>query len=648
MRIQHNITAMNSYRNFSTNNSSLASNLEKLSSGYKINRAGDDAAGLAISEKMRAQITGLEGATKNAKDGISLIQTAEGALTEVHDMLNRMVTLTEQSANGTYSDELDREQLQKEVSQLKDEINRIADSTNFNGIKLLDGSLSGGGNVKGGVTMADTVATQATSQTATWTSGTVSDALKYGNGADTLTFSVSWKEGDALKTSELKFKLGVNTPTAASAASNADFLEGADGTRYALAASGTLTAEELAKALNSEIAKNEALSAAFEKAEVIGDDKDVIQLTGKSYGANSAMVESMDFRVSKYDTDGLLTGTDSLGSTLGTISAGEDSRQKLSLSNIKVLDGSYFTTAVTNEEKQQLIAENTFEIDGNKFILYDATDAGSINNLKKLAGSDVTFIQLDGVNKTNAKNDSYTNAVSGITAYNEGDANSGTGTSGGTITDNVKQDAQTIAAELSRVTGRDFSITSNTTTSVTTNVAAGTTFKTAAGVTVTIGNDATGSYTTSTITWDVVLNDKSRLAQSGKALDLQIGDTSDIFNKLSVSVKDMHTDALGVSDVDISTQEGASAAMDAVKQAVNYVSDVRGTLGALQNRLDHTINNLGVMRENIQNAESNIRDTDVAEEMMNYTKNSILNQSAQSMLAQANQLPQGVLQLLQG
>ena len=142
MRIQHNITAMNSYRNFSANTSNLSKNLEKLSSGYKINRAGDDAAGLAISEKMRAQITGIEGATKNSKDGISLIQTAEGALTEVHDMLNRMTTLAEQSANGTYQDELDREQLQKEVESLKSEIDRIADSTNFNGLKLLDGSLS--------------------------------------------------------------------------------------------------------------------------------------------------------------------------------------------------------------------------------------------------------------------------------------------------------------------------------------------------------------------------------------------------------------------------------------------------------------------------------------------------------------------------
>ena len=144
MRIQHNIMAMNSYRNYTNNVSAMKKNLEKLSSGYKINRAGDDAAGLAISEKMRAQITGLETAQKNAKDGISLVQTAEGALTEVHDMLNRMVELATQSANGTYDNTTDRAQLQKEMDQLRTEINRIADSSNFNGIKLLDGSMDGG------------------------------------------------------------------------------------------------------------------------------------------------------------------------------------------------------------------------------------------------------------------------------------------------------------------------------------------------------------------------------------------------------------------------------------------------------------------------------------------------------------------------
>ncbi len=147
MRIQHNIAALNSHRNLTNNNSALSKNLEKLSSGYRINRAGDDAAGLAISEKMRAQITGLATAQKNAQDGVSLVQTAEGALTEVHSMLNRMVELATQSANGTYDNDVSRANLQSELDALLEEIDRIADSTNFNDIQLLDGTSLGGGGL---------------------------------------------------------------------------------------------------------------------------------------------------------------------------------------------------------------------------------------------------------------------------------------------------------------------------------------------------------------------------------------------------------------------------------------------------------------------------------------------------------------------
>ena len=142
MRIQHNITALNAHRNLTNNNSALTKNLEKLSSGYRINRAGDDAAGLAISEKMRAQITGIETAKKNAEDGVSLVQTAEGALTEVHSMLNRMVELATQSANGTYSD-ANRAEMQKEIDALNKEIDRISKTANFNGTKLFTAKAGG-------------------------------------------------------------------------------------------------------------------------------------------------------------------------------------------------------------------------------------------------------------------------------------------------------------------------------------------------------------------------------------------------------------------------------------------------------------------------------------------------------------------------
>ena len=146
MIVQHNIMAINAHRQLGVNNKALANNLEKLSSGYRINKAADDAAGLAISEKMRAQITAIDRAVLNAQDGASLIQTAEGALTEVHSMLNRMVELATQSANGTIQAD-DRQKIESEVNALKDEIDRISKATNFNGINVLDGSLGKGDRI---------------------------------------------------------------------------------------------------------------------------------------------------------------------------------------------------------------------------------------------------------------------------------------------------------------------------------------------------------------------------------------------------------------------------------------------------------------------------------------------------------------------
>ena len=403
MRIQHNIMAMNAYRNYANNTSALSKNLEKLSSGYKINRAGDDAAGLAISEKMRAQITGLDKAQDNATDGISLVQTAEGALTEVHDMLNRMYELAEQSANGTFEDGTDRKQLQKEVNQLKDEIDRIADSANFNGIKLLDGSMSANATTK------------------------INNA-------------------------------GTGTTAAVDVSIVADTVFNADGTE---------------------------LNLKFKLAAVS---------TNKTDGA-------------KVSADGTVT--------------------------ISLKKGTQYSA----EDIQALLAKAK------------GTKAG--------------------------------------------------------INEDILQ-----AAQNATVTG--------------TGVA-----------------DKTGAWTT------LGASTAAAQANKGKPLTLQIGDTSDNFNQLKVGSKDCHVAALGLTDMKIGDQTSAAAALDKIKSAINYVSDVRGTLGATQNRLDHTINNLSVMQENIQDAESTIRDTDVADEMMAYTKNNILIQSAQAMLAQANQVPQGVLQLLQ-
>ena len=413
MRIQHNIAALNSYSQLTSNNNAVASNLEKLSSGYRINSAADDAAGLAISEKMRAQITGLETASDNAEDGISLVSTAEGALTEVHSMLNRMVELADQSANGTYQDDVDRENIQSEIESLSSEIDRISEGTTFNGITLLDGSLGKTtGNPETMVTAGDTV-------------------------------------GSATVTAVSGASLGTDESVAISDNSN-----------------GTIT-------------------------------------------------------VTITNDDGSATAT------------------TLSLKDI---------TTVTNGDNS------------GKTLTSLGTDT--------LAAGQTATIDLSSV---------------------------GLGTINITAKDNTTTDDSMASDLATKISGK---------------------------------------------------GDPTNTSDSG-GLSLQIGDTADSYNQISVSIGNMSTSGLSISGIDCSTQSGAESAIASIKTAINTVSSTRGDLGALQNRLEHTINNLDATTENMTAAESRIRDVDMAEEMMSYTKNNILVQSSQAMLAQANQLPQGVLQLLQ-
>ena len=503
MRIQHNIMAMNAYRNYANNTSALSKNLEKLSSGYKINRAGDDAAGLAISEKMRAQITGLDKAQDNAKDGISLVQTAEGALTEVHDMLNRMYELAEQSANGTFEDETDRVQLQKEVSQLKDEINRIADSANFNGIKLLDGSMAAADG-------AETVSTI--------TAGAAATAVTASGGAK-FSQELTIVHGTQNKEQELSFKY--------------------------IDDSGNLQTGTIKFQAGATI-KDDMDAAVTELQKVLGDKFTVsnntnkIKIEAKENGATELQFLSIE---QKDD------GTVKTGTSVGAVTAGKD--------DVFTIAGATVAADVSKD--------NFFVIDGQKYQI--VTRGGKV-------ASDAKALYIDQ-------------------------------SSGALTADSAAQ-----IVEQLKDYGVNASVNATTKTSI--NIAKASDDSNASG-----------------------------------GLTLQIGDTSDSWNQLTVSIDDCHTTAIGVDGVDIGTQAGANAALDTIKKAINYVSNVRGTLGATQNRLDHTINNLSVMQENIQDAESTIRDTDVADEMMAYTKNNILVQSAQAMLAQANQVPQGVLQLLQ-
>ncbi len=499
MRIQHNIMALNSSRQLGVNNSAVSKSLEKLSSGYRINRAGDDAAGLAISEKMRAQIKGLTAASDNSQDAISLVQTAEGGLQEVHSMLNRMQELATKSANGTYTDDVDRRALQDEVDALKDEINRIADSTNFNGIKLLDGTMGAGTD---GNTASGTVGTNA-GELAAATNFTLKAPAGYTveitAGAKTSTNSANW-----------------------------------NGTTLTISLAGD-AAKEYTQADIDNLIKNASGSAPSGAGNV--------QLTiDKSF---------------KFKADG--PGT----------------------ANVVSVTSAAATPASTT-------------VDG---ITVTATKAG-INTTNKISFTNTTTSAEGAVAQTSG--DVGVNLVAGH-SYSASDINKMLSDTGAEM--KVDFDGTLTGAQL---------LAKNTT-----------------GV-ITLGATTPGSG-----------------LSEGGGLKLQIGDTNDSWNQLDLSIADMHVSSLGIGAVDIGDRDGASAAISKITDAINQVSTSRGKLGAIQNRLEHTINNLGVTTENITAAESRIRDVDMAKEMMEFTKNSVLMQSAQAMLAQANQQPQSILQLLQ-
>ena len=514
MRIQHNISAINANRQLGINNNSVAKNLEKLSSGYKINRAGDDAAGLAISEKMRSQIRGLDQATNNANDGISLVQTAEGALNETHSILQRMKELATQSSNGTYQNDVDRENIQKEVDALKSEIDRISTSTNFNKINLLDGSL---GNAKGatsiktlnaGATAAITSDVAAVTQKQTITIGEQATA----NAGDAGTFEMIYLDADGKAQ-----KFSVNYTSGANATASATAIYNA------INASTDAAAKDLVK--NYDITDNGDGTITFAAKETGASKFEILKTSQTEAGADA-----------------------NTGASEGTLVAGKSAATNVAFAGQTIAKSGDFT----------------LEIDGKKFqILKTGEEA--------------------------------TSGYIGIYTDN--------GTSVG---------ADAVASIAAQLKGH--------------------------GVNASI--DATTNTT-------IVIAKPSDADANSKALTLQIGASASADQQVSLNIGDMSSKGLGITTVDVSSQDNALASIQTIEDAINQVSGTRADLGALQNRLEHTVNNLGVTSENLTSAESRIRDVDMAKEMMEMTKNNVLTQAAQSMLAQANTQPQSILKLLQ-
>ena len=474
MVVQHNMQAANANRMLNVTTSAQSKSTEKLSSGYRINRAADDAAGLTISEKMRKQIKGLDRASTNAEDGVSAVQTAEGALTEVHSMLQRMNELATQSANGTNSN-TDRKAIQDEIDQLTTEIDRVSETTKFNETYLLKGD---------GAEKAHNV--------------NAHDA-----GLDGVTLTDKGDEVDV-----------------------------------------TL------KTLNA---------------------GDKVSIAGKNYTIGG---EEAD--VTKLLTDAGVTDTE----------------------NAKVT------------------------INGTEYTYYTKTADGK-NNLNKPGFFATAPDKADATAK-------YEN-VAAIAKLKSSTITAGgkSVTTMGNVTDGVDdKDSSVITEKKAYMLERAEIVKAS---SIGTDEVAKTT------------DNATVANATNTFT----LTKGKVNYNDALSFNLHVGADADMTNKITVNIDSMNSAGLGVKGIKADTEQDATYAIDAIADAISTVSSQRSALGAVQNRLEHTINNLDNVVENTTSAESRIRDTDMAEEMVNYSKNNILAQAGQSMLAQANQSNQGVLSLLQ-
>ena len=474
MVVQHNMQAANANRMLNVTTSAQSKSTEKLSSGYRINRAADDAAGLTISEKMRKQIKGLDRASTNAEDGVSAVQTAEGALTEVHSMLQRMNELATQSANGTNSN-TDRQAIQDEIDQLTTEIDRVSETTKFNETYLLKGD---------GADKAHNV--------------NAHDA-----GIDGVTLT---DKGDKVEVTLKELHAG-----------------------------------------------------------------DKISIAGKNY----------------------------------TIGGEEDDVTKL-----------LNDAGVTDKDKAKVT------INGTEYTYYTKTADGQ-NTLNK-AGFFAT-----APDKADATAN-YEN-VAAIAKLKSSTISAGgkSVTTMGTATDGVDdKDSSVITAKKAYMLETAEVLK-------------------ASGIGADKAPTATGNDALDTATNEFTLTKGKVNYNDALSFNLHVGADADMTNKIAVNIDSMNSAGLGIKGIKADTEQDATYAIDAIADAISTVSSQRSALGAVQNRLEHTINNLDNVVENTTSAESRIRDTDMAEEMVNYSKNNILAQAGQSMLAQANQSNQGVLSLLQ-
>jgi flagellin len=780
MRINNNLMAINTHRQLGISGLGSAKSMEKLSSGLRINRAGDDAAGLAISEKMRGQIRGINMASRNAQDSISLIQTAEGALAETHTILQRMRELAVQSANGTYTDS-DRKELQTEVKQLRAEVDRIANSTEFNTRKLLEGSARG---------VADEIPATANLNN---NSNVPIDSLKMNAMKESVANDKSWGFDGAfmlIKTNQ-SYQGGEKVYNAS------DFnLVGPDGRMYAFKTLGIDTAIKASELEPGTIIADGGPVVNITKAGAISADADIaaaggiilgaavthneismvangsILAAGSTFTLNDTASVTLDKATTGVDTitytaagvleilsdggkiipidvgksvtlnDGTILKNDGGGKV--TVECGSISVGGLTLggnvSAFRIASQSVLDDASTTaKDEVNLVMASNYSVApgvistnvtvGNSVNLTSNTDSAdtkypvtngdivtlaersvlargsSITMLQNPAGQGrITTIKIEVNGNEMEMSYDIDNKILKVGDQVIAPGKSITLEDGTVLTHSVELDSPNGATGKIMVEAGRLILAENITadrdgvpvaTSTNNNVHAFTVAKDsvlASGTQLHSGMDnATTAYGTRLMAGTVITtpdrvypgsvtlgengNHLQFSANTGNALqaryhETEVGESlTFIFSRYEpassslrdsvmaqigansgqmafISMGDMRARALGIADVDISTDFGAATAIETINNALQRVSHQRGLLGAMQSRLEHTARNLDTASENLQAAESRIRDVDMAREIMEYTKNSILQQSAQAMLAQANQVPQNVLQLL--
>jgi flagellin len=662
LRINHNLSSLNAYRHLQETQASLSTSLERLSSGMRINHAADDAAGLGISEKLRAQISGYDNAVKNAQDGISIIQTADGALDRVHTILRRVRDLSELAANGDKTDE-DRSHYQEEVDQLLSEVDRIGSTTEYNKRKLLDGTLGSSAKIAGDI---DDIVDDSSLQV-------VSAPVTKGEYKVEITDPAS--KAKALFAADATGAMTTSTTFS-------DFVGGTDGTyTFKFAVDGKETTVDLvAKAgagdtIQEAINKiNDAFKANGVEAHAtfnsdIDDDSastlSAIQIESDNFGS------AHDIRINLVNQPGSVYGSGSYNAAEGTAAAIYNSDRSDINGTIKsdtvfmgaaadndlqaLLDTSYAGAQIDFTDKDgntgtitisagdtiKDIVDNINGLGVNLNAVYDQTN-GKIN-IVSTSATGTGPIKIKGNGDTDANNEIA--AMLGLYGEYYGDEVKGQRMSSTwdfhlKITDPNNNQVDVFNRFGSRGTKVEAVDSGSAVTE--TGVDPDRT-----------GEELPGAGGISGISFS--LNEKTyqgaekfSIMVDGGSLSLQIGANGGDDNRMNVSIDKMDTDALGIKNLDISTQANAQSVLDSnvLDNAIDTISTQRAKLGAMQNRLNHSISNLSVTMENLQSAESRIRDTDFAKETLAFTRSQILAQSGTAMLRQANLLPQQVLQLL--